>query len=215
MSSAPVLVDRPQHPGLRQRGLSAWQALERRLDSLTARRSTRCATWVRWAHCAFWLLAASGTLLFILLDTSVKEPGARSTGLADWPLGLGGLLRGLHRYAADLLPAGHCWRTCCASGWPAMPGLAPLPWLTGVPLLGFVSSPPSVASGSTGTSWASSRRSPRPSGWTRCRCSHRRWRATFPPVASVSDRLFSLFVFVHLGVPLLLLFGLWFHIQRI
>ena len=33
--------------------------------------------------------------------------------------------------------------------------------------------------------------------------------------AAVGDRLFSLFVFVHLGVPLLLLFGLWFHIQRI
>jgi len=33
--------------------------------------------------------------------------------------------------------------------------------------------------------------------------------------AAVSDRLFSLFVFVHLGVPLLGLFGLWFHIQRI
>ncbi|MCM2253173.1 MAG: hydrogenase iron-sulfur subunit, partial [Ramlibacter sp.] len=32
---------------------------------------------------------------------------------------------------------------------------------------------------------------------------------------AVSDRLFSLFVFVHLGVPLLLVFGLWFHIQRI
>jgi ferredoxin/coenzyme F420-reducing hydrogenase delta subunit len=31
----------------------------------------------------------------------------------------------------------------------------------------------------------------------------------------VSDRLFSLFVFVHLGVPLLLVFGLWFHVQRI
>ena len=32
---------------------------------------------------------------------------------------------------------------------------------------------------------------------------------------AVSDRLFSFFVFVHLGVPLLLVFGLWFHIQRI
>ncbi len=31
----------------------------------------------------------------------------------------------------------------------------------------------------------------------------------------MSDRLFSLFVFVHIGVPLLLVFGLWFHIQRI
>ncbi|MGP1629099.1 MAG: cytochrome b N-terminal domain-containing protein, partial [Giesbergeria sp.] len=31
----------------------------------------------------------------------------------------------------------------------------------------------------------------------------------------LNDRLFSLFVFIHLGVPLLLVFGLWFHVQRI
>jgi len=31
----------------------------------------------------------------------------------------------------------------------------------------------------------------------------------------LSDRLFSLFVFVHIGVALLLVFGLWFHVQRI
>jgi coenzyme F420-reducing hydrogenase delta subunit/ferredoxin len=37
----------------------------------------------------------------------------------------------------------------------------------------------------------------------------------FLGAASVGDRLFSLFVFVHLGVPLLLVFGLWFHLQRI
>src|SRR5690606_38649212 len=37
----------------------------------------------------------------------------------------------------------------------------------------------------------------------------------FLSAESVSDRLFSLLVFVHLGVPLLLLFGLWFHLQRI
>ena len=37
----------------------------------------------------------------------------------------------------------------------------------------------------------------------------------FLSVDAVSDRLFSLFVFVHLGVPLLLVFALWFHIQRL
>jgi len=37
----------------------------------------------------------------------------------------------------------------------------------------------------------------------------------FLAAAAVNDRLFSLFVFVHIGVPLLLLFGLWFHIQRL
>jgi ferredoxin/coenzyme F420-reducing hydrogenase delta subunit len=33
--------------------------------------------------------------------------------------------------------------------------------------------------------------------------------------AAVSDRLFSLFVFIHIGAPLLLVFALWFHIQRL
>ena len=33
--------------------------------------------------------------------------------------------------------------------------------------------------------------------------------------AAVTDRLFSLFIFMHVGVPLLMLFGLWFHIQRL
>src|SRR3546814_14070833 len=36
----------------------------------------------------------------------------------------------------------------------------------------------------------------------------------FVNVDAVSDRLFSLLVFIHLGVPLLMLFGLWFHLQR-
>ncbi len=37
----------------------------------------------------------------------------------------------------------------------------------------------------------------------------------FIAVNAVSDRLFSLFVFVHIGLPLMLVFGLWFHIQRL
>jgi coenzyme F420-reducing hydrogenase delta subunit/NAD-dependent dihydropyrimidine dehydrogenase PreA subunit len=37
----------------------------------------------------------------------------------------------------------------------------------------------------------------------------------FLAAASVNDRLFSLFVFLHIGLPLLLLLGLWIHIQRI
>ncbi|HPU20172.1 MAG TPA: hydrogenase iron-sulfur subunit, partial [Alicycliphilus sp.] len=32
---------------------------------------------------------------------------------------------------------------------------------------------------------------------------------------SLSDRLFTLFIFIHIGMPLLMVFGLWFHIQRI
>ena len=49
----------------------------------------------------------------------------------------------------------------------------------------------------------------------RCRCWPQPLARNFLSNAAVSDRLFSLFVFVHLGVALLLVFALWFHIQRI
>jgi len=37
----------------------------------------------------------------------------------------------------------------------------------------------------------------------------------FLTAGAVSDRLFSLMVFLHIGLPLLLLLGMWIHIQRI
>jgi hypothetical protein len=39
-------------------------------------------------------------------------------------------------------------------------------------------------------------------------------RATSCP-ASLNDRFFSLLVFLHIGIPLLLLLALWVHIQRV
>ena len=66
-----------------------------------------------------------------------------------------------------------------------------------------------------GISSASSPPSPPPSGSIGCRCFATPLTRNFLNAAAVSDRLFSLFVFIHLGVPLLLVFGLWFHIQRI
>ncbi len=167
------------------------------------------------AALAFWLLLASGTLLYILLDTSVQGAWRSIAGLADWPLGLGDLLRGLHRYAADLFllaTLAHLLREWLAGH---AGGVRRFAWLTGVPLLGFV-----FITG-IGGFWLN---------WDQLgqysAVSMAEWMDALPLLASplsrnflavdqVSDRLFSLFVFVHLGVPLLMLFGLWFHIQRL
>ena len=73
----------------------------------------------------------------------------------------------------------------------------------------------SAASGCTGTSSASTRPSPPPNGSTALPLLAAPLARNFLADSAVSDRLFSLFVFVHLGVPLLLLFALWFHIQRL
>jgi len=94
-------------------------------------------------------------------------------------------------------------------------GVRRFPWLTGVPLLGFVFA---IAIGGFWINWDQLGQY---SATTTAE-----WVDALPFVSSamarnfiasssVSDRLFSLFVFVHIGLPLMLVFALWFHIQRL
>lgn len=153
------------------------------------------------AFTLFWALAASGIYLYIRFDTSVGGAYA-SIGELEW--WFGGVLRSVHRYAADAfvvvalahltveLARGHF------RGWRAFS------WISGVPLLWLL-----YASGIVGY-WLV---------WDA--------RAQFtllatlesvglaPLGAQVSDRLFSFFVFLHIGLPLALLAGMWIHVQRL
>jgi hypothetical protein len=87
-------------------------------------------------------------------------------------------------------------------------------WLTGVPLVAFAFVCAIGASGSTGTRWASTRHGHGRMAGRAAVAGHA--AGALSDRACVGDRLFSLFVFVHLGVALLMfLFGLWFHIQRL
>ncbi len=163
----------------------------------------------------FWVLALTGAYLYAALDTSV-EGVHRSIGwLTHEQWYLGGVLRSLHRYAADafvVVTLLHLLREWVLGRYS---GFRHFSWLTGIPLLWFL-----YISGVVGI-------------WLRwdelaqfSATATAEWLDWLPIFATpltrnflsagaVSDRLFSLFVFVHLGVPLLLIFGLWFHIQRI
>ena len=163
----------------------------------------------------FWLLAASGIVLYAVLDTSVAGAYRSIAELSRQPWYLGGWLRSLHRYAADafvVLMLAHLLREWLFGRYH---GFRRFSWLTGVPLLlfAFVSA--------IGGFWLN---------WDRLgqfsAIATAEWLDALPffasPLtrnflgpASVGDRLFSLFVFIHVGVPLLLVFGLWFHIQRL
>jgi hypothetical protein len=166
------------------------------------------------AFLLFWLLAVTGIVLYVVLDTSAQGAYRSIDELSRDPWSFGSALRGLHHYAADafvVAALAHLAREWLLG---RHSGFRSFSWLTGVPLL------PLAYVCAIGGFWLN---------WDRLgqfsAIATAEWLDALPFLASpmarnflggaVNDRLFSLFVFVHLGVPLLLVFGLWFHIQRI
>jgi ferredoxin len=201
---SPATLERPAH---------AWQALEHGFDRAFGSALNPLKHLGALAFLMCWLLAASGIVLYVVLDTSAAGAYASIDALAAVPLGLGTALRGLHRYAADafvLLTVLHLAREAVFGRFRHFRKFS---WLTGAAVL------PLVAVCAIGGFWLN---------WDRLgqfsAVATAEWLDALPLFASplarnflggaVSDRLFSLFVFVHLGVPLLLMFGLWFHVQR-
>ncbi len=197
----------------RQYGLTGWRAVERRFDTAFGSALNPLRHLGAIGFLAFWLLAISGVVLYVVLDTSVMGAYRSIDDLAGQPLGR--LLRGVHRYAADTLVVAmglHVLREWLVGH---ERGFRRFSWLTGVPLIGF------VFVSAIGGFWLN---------WDQLgqfsAIATAEWLDALPllgaPLArnflvadAVNDRLISLFMFVHVGMPLLLLFGLWFHVQRI
>jgi Heterodisulfide reductase, subunit A and related polyferredoxins len=206
-------ADASRAPLDRRRAERAWQRLEREFDRLFGAVQS-AAPLGALGFLFFWWLVASGIYLYAALDTSAPAPTNRSRGSC---VSRGTSAAGCAaRTATPPTALSSSW--CCtssASGRSA--ASAPSGATRGGPAF-----PPAV----------------------RVRERHRRllvhwdrlgqfsaeataeWLDALPlfaaslsrnfvNVAAVGDRLFSLFVFVHVGVPLLMLFGLWFHVQRI
>ncbi|HOV18814.1 MAG TPA: hydrogenase iron-sulfur subunit [Ottowia sp.] len=202
----------PAAPG---RALAAWHALERGIDRWTGPALNPLHHLGSMAFLCFWTLAASGIYLYAVIDTSAAGAHASIERLAAWPWFYGGWLRSVHRYAADafvLLMGLHALREWLHGRFRAHHRFS---WLTGVPLIVFA-----FVCG-IGGFWLN---------WDELgqysALATAEWLDALPglttPLArnflsldTVGDRLFSLFVFVHLGVALLMTFGLWFHIQRL
>lgn len=160
----------------------------------------------------FWLLAASGLYLYLRLDTSAA--GAyRSIGELEW--WFGGVLRSLHRYAADafvMAAAGHLIMEIAKGRFR---GFRAFSWISGVPLLWLL-----YASGVVGYWLVWDARS-QFSALATAEWFHAAgigaepMARNFLGAGQVADRLFSLFVFLHIGLPLALLAGMWIHVQRL
>ncbi|MDH5538846.1 MAG: hydrogenase iron-sulfur subunit [Rhizobacter sp.] len=213
---APALpASRPPHGALPGALPGAWRRLEHGFDAAFGSPLNPLRHLGALAFMLFWLLAISGIYLYAVIDTSVQGAYASIDQLSRQQWFLGGVLRSLHRYSADafvLVMLAHLVREWLLGRYS---GFRRFSWLTGVPLLGFAFA---SAIGGFWLNWDqlgqfSALATAELLDWLPVFASP--MTRNFLSAASVSDRLFSLFVFVHLGVPLLLVFGLWFHIQRI
>jgi len=173
-----------------------------------------------WRHLgalAFLCLAiaiATGTIAYALYDTSVSGAYESGRRLQQDPLLLGRLLRGLHRYSADaclLLTVLHLLREAVHGHFL---GVRRLSWLTGIPMAWLL-----WVAGLTGLWLLWDARALYSIAATA------EWLQALPLAAellardfltqgALSDRFFSLIMFIHIGVPLLLLGTMWVHVQR-
>lgn len=162
----------------------------------------------------YWIVAVSGIYLFIFFDTGVTQAYESVEYITNVQWYAGGVLRSLHRYASDALVIVVLLHLVREYAMDRMRGRRWFAWLTGVPLLWFI-----YACGITGY-WLV---------WDMLAqyvaISTSEWLDTLPffgqPIAAnfisstnLSGRFFSLMVYIHIAVPLFMLFLMWVHIQR-
>lgn len=163
----------------------------------------------------FWIILVTGFYLFVVFDTSVQGAYSSSEYLSKEQWYLGGVMRSLHRYASDAFVVVmflHLVREWVNGRYHSFRWFS---WVTGVFLVWLV-----YASGITGywlvwdelaqfvaiatAEWLD---------WLPI-FSEPMVRNFLTPVA-LTDRFFTLLVYMHITIPLVLLFGMWVHIQRI
>lgn len=162
-----------------------------------------------------WILVATGLYLYIVLDTSIEGVYNSIGYLSSEQWWFGGILRSLHRYASDAFVVVMFLHLIREWAFERYTNFRLYSWMTGIPLIWFV-----YVSG-IGGYWIV---------WDRV--------AQFSAVATselldwfdmmtepmarnfltpeaVTDRFFSFLIFLHIGIPLLLILALWAHVHRI
>ncbi|MFZ5558771.1 MAG: 2Fe-2S iron-sulfur cluster-binding protein [Pseudomonadota bacterium] len=163
----------------------------------------------------FWVVVVSGIYVYVFFRTGVDEAYASVQYLTVEQWYLGGVMRSLHRYASDAMVLTmllHLVRHFVFDHYRSFRWFS---WITGVLLLWLV-----YASGINGYMLP----------WDELAqfvvIGTADWFDWLPPFRGtlirnfifpegVNDRLFSLLSFIHIGIPLAVLFLLWIHVQRV
>ncbi|HWQ37977.1 MAG TPA: hydrogenase iron-sulfur subunit [Burkholderiales bacterium] len=189
--------------------------MERAVDGVTGARHNPLRNLGALGFYFFWIVTASGVYLYAFFDTSVTGAWQSVERITHEQWYLGGLMRSLHRYASAgfcVVMLVHLLKETLSRHFG---GLRTFSWLTGVPLIWL------AYAAAIGGYWLV---------WDRLAqfsaTATMEWLDALgifgEPLArnfiapdAVDDRLFSLLVFLHIGIPLALLLGMWTHIQRL
>ena len=163
----------------------------------------------------FWIVAVTGVYLFIFFETSINGAWQSVVSITEDQFLVGSLMRSLHRYATAGMVVTvtlHLIRELYLGRFLAARSFS---WLSGIPLLWL------MFASSIGGYWLI---------WDdRAQYIALTTAALFDTLpivvepmafgfiegARVSDRFFTLLIFLHVGIPLSLLLGMLIHIQRL
>jgi ferredoxin/coenzyme F420-reducing hydrogenase delta subunit len=163
----------------------------------------------------FWIVTVSGIYLYIFFDSGVTEAYASVQHLTEAQWYAGGVMRSLHRYASDALVVVVVLHILREFAYGRFGGARCFTWITGVPLIWLL-----FAAGVSGY-WVV---------WDKLAqyiaVTTTEWLDTLPLFGqaiarnflnseALSGRFFTLMMFIHIAVPLGMLFIMWVHIQRL
>lgn len=190
-----------------------WERAEAALDPVFGPHSNPLRHLGALGFLFFWVMLGTGLYLYAVYE-GTGEGAYRSVDALSATV-LGSAARSVHRYAADgfvLVTALHLVREYLAGRFTGSRWFA---WVTGVILIWFL-----YASG-IGGYWLVGDQLAQ---WSLILTAE--WLDWLPLFglatvrnfmegAQVTDRLYALLAFLHIGIPLTLLFGMWLHIQRV
>ncbi|MDH5707520.1 MAG: cytochrome b N-terminal domain-containing protein [Hylemonella sp.] len=193
----------------------AVHALERGGDRLFGAHANPLRQLGALAVLLFWIALGSGAYIYIFYDTSAALAHASIEALSRDQPWLGGLIRSLHRYSADAFAAVTALHILREWALGRYAGFRWFSWVSGVPLLWLA-----LGSGLVGYWLVADTRA------LFVATSIAEWAGWLPGFGAglmrnfiteeaISDRLFSLLIFLHIGLALFVLLGLWIHLQRI
>ncbi|MCB1694753.1 MAG: hydrogenase iron-sulfur subunit [Pseudomonadales bacterium] len=163
----------------------------------------------------FWVVAVTGVYLFIFFETSISGAYSSIEQITVGQWYLGGVMRSFHRYASAAMGITVTLHLLREFALDRYSGPRWFSWVSGIPLLWL------LFASAIGGYWLV---------WDQqaqyIAVLTAEWFDWLPimvdPMASnflnestLSDRFFSLLVFLHIGIPLALLLGMFIHIKRV
>ncbi len=163
----------------------------------------------------FWLVVVSGLYVYIFYETGVETTYASMESITHGQWFAGGVMRSVHRYASDAMVLTMLLHMLRHFAFDRYRGFRAFSWVSGVVVLWMV-----YVSGVNGFMLP----------WDRLAqfvvVATTEWLDALPVFngiltrnfitpEAITDRLFSLLSFMHIGIPLVVLLALWIHTQRV